>query len=94
MFHPGYIQNSTFIGCKHVDAREHLTINKSRKSTAASLTDELGNRVVFALCAYRPCDAVVLQDREEQLNKVRCVGRRNHIQHLNKNTCWNLKDDF
>lgn len=33
-------------------------------------TDELCHRVVFSLCADRPCDAVVLQDRQEELNKV------------------------
>lgn len=33
-------------------------------------TDELGHWVVFSLCADRSCDAVILQDGQEELNKV------------------------
>lgn len=56
-----------------------LSLNSN---VSASLTNKLGDRVVFSLCADCSCNAVVLQDRQEELNKVRCVGRRDHIQHL------------
>lgn len=36
----------------------------------SQLTDKLSNSVVFSLCADRSCDAVVLKDRQEELNKV------------------------
>lgn len=45
-------------------------------------TDELCHRVVLSLRADRSCDAVVLQDGQEKLNKVWGVWRSDHIQHL------------
>lgn len=40
------------------------------KNVSTPLTNELCNRVVFSLCADCSCDAVVLQDGQEELNKV------------------------
>lgn len=53
-------------------------------------TDELCHWVVFSLCADRSCDAVVLQDGQEELNKVWGVGRSDHIQHLGTQSLMGL----
>lgn len=45
-------------------------------------TDELRHWVVFSLCPDGSRDAVILQDGQEELNKVWGVGRSDHIQHL------------
>lgn len=57
---------------------------KTLSETVSAHTNELCHGVVFSLCANRSCDAVVLQDGEEELNKVRCVGWCDHIQHLGR----------
>lgn len=53
-------------------------------------TDELCHWVVFSLCADRSRDAVVLQDGQEELNKVWGVGRSDHIQHLGTQSLMGL----
>lgn len=40
------------------------------KGTSRGLTNELGHGVVLALCFDGTHDAVIFQDREEQLHKV------------------------
>lgn len=37
---------------------------------STSLTNELCDRVMFSLCADCSCNAVILQDGQEELNKV------------------------
>lgn len=54
------------------------------KACSVKLTNELCNRIVFSFCADCSCDAVVLEDGQEELNKVWCVGRSDHIQHLDR----------
>lgn len=48
------------------------------------LTDELCNGIVFSFRADGSCNAVILEDGQEELNKVWCVGRSDHIQHLDR----------
>lgn len=51
-------------------------------SNVSPFTNELCHRVVLPLCADCSCDAVVLQNGQEELNKVGCVRWCDHIQHL------------
>lgn len=40
------------------------------KAWSVKLTNELCNRIVFSFCADCSCDAVILEDGQEELNEV------------------------
>lgn len=63
---------------------ENLLECRLGKACSVKLTNELCNRIVFSFCADCSCDAVILEDGQEELNKVWCVGRSDHIQHLDR----------
>ena len=65
-------------GHKEKEGRKDMT------RALASPTDELCHGVVLSLRTDGSCDAVVLQDGQEQLHKVRRVRRSDHVQNLHK----------
>ena len=59
-----------------------MTSKLQPRDAHASLTYELRHRVMFTFGFNGASNAVVFQDGEEKLHKVRGVGGRDDIQHL------------